>query len=147
MTMSAFDCSHRTGVPGTAEVSLPDDVVVFFPPVSMQGRIYPDAYFDVVLNQPRGKAEIVSYRIWQRPPGSGTGHADWRINVRPETVDLTAPAGGDILLVERLPAGSDPPYEVWIVGTSDPNYESLLARCNRDVQAVGAAGTKRYGLF
>jgi hypothetical protein len=109
--------------------------------------MYPDAYFDVVLNQASGQAEIVRYRIWQRPPGSGTGHADWRINVGHDTVDLTSVAGGDILLVERLPAGSEPPYEVWIVGAGDPRYNTLLARCNREVQAVGAAGTKRYGLF
>lgn len=147
MTMSAFDCSHRSGVPGTPEVSLPEDVVGFFPSVSRQGRQYADAYFDAVLNEPRGTGKIIKLRIWQRPPGSGTGHADWRINVKHDIIDLTTPAGGDILLCERLPFGSNPPYEVWVVPPAHPNYAALHARCIRQVQASGRAGTKHYGLF
>jgi hypothetical protein len=147
MTMSAFDCSHRSGVPGTPEISLPEDMAGFFPPVSRQGRRYPDAYFDTALNEPSGRGKIITLRIWQRPPGSGTGHADWRINVKHDIIDLTTPAGGDILLFERLPSGSNPPYEVWVVPSSHPDYTALLARCIRQVQASGSAGTKQYGLF
>ncbi len=147
MTLSAFDCSHRSGVPGTPEVSIPEDVADFFPSVSLQGRSYPDSYFDVILNGPGGATKIVSYRIWQRPPGSAVGHADWRINVKHETIDLTDPAGRDILLIERLPSGSNPPYEAWVIGTSMPEYQPLLERCHREVEARGKAGTKNYGLF
>lgn len=146
MTLSAFDCSHRTDVPGTPEVSIPENVARFFPPVSLQGRQYPDEYFDVILNDPPRTARVVKYRLWQRPPG-GTGHADWRINVGHETIDLTSSGGGDILLFERLPRGSSPSYEAWIITTGDPSYNELRARCNRQVQATGRAGTKHYGLY
>lgn len=147
MTLSAFDSSHRSGVPGTPEVSLPDDVVLFFPAVSLQGRMYPDAYFEVVLNNPPAAATVETYRIWQRPPGSASGHADWRINVGHATIDQTTVGGGDILLFERLPPGSAPAYEVWTISPADPRYPQLLARCNRQVAAAGAAGVKQYGLF
>jgi len=147
MTMSAFDSSHRSGVPGTPEVSLPEDVVDFFPPTSLQGRQYPDAYFGVLLNKADGTAERVRIRIWQRPPGSATGHADWRLNVSHNVVDLTTEGGGDILLFEKLPEGSDPPYEMWIVRQGTPEYQALLQRCTRSVQSTGTAGTKRYGIF
>ena len=50
-------------------------------------------------------------------------------------------------LVERLPDGSDPAYEVWIVRAGDPEHAPLLARCNRTVQARGRAGVKQFGLF
>jgi hypothetical protein len=147
MTLSAFDASHRRGVPGTPEVSLPEDSVAFFPAVALQGRQYPDAYFDVLLNQRNGGTTVVQYRLWQRPPGADVGHADWRINVKHETVEQTRVQGGDILLIERLPDGSTPPYEAWIVQAGDPEYMTLLARCNREVQTRGAAGVKRYGMF
>ena len=146
MTLSDFDVSHRRGVPGTPEVSLPEECVAFFPTVQMQGRRYPDAYFDVLLNERTGGARPAHYRIWQRPPGTEAGHADWRINVGHDTIDQTG-AGGDILLVERLPDGSDPAYEVWIVRAGDPEHAPLLARCNRTVQARGRAGVKQFGLF
>ncbi|MFN7978373.1 MAG: phospholipase D-like domain-containing protein [Vicinamibacterales bacterium] len=146
MTLSDFDVSHRRGVRGTPEVSLPEECVAFFPAVQMQGRQYPDAYFDVLLNERTGGARTVRYRIWQRPPGTDAGHADWRINVGHDTIDQTN-AGGDILLVERLPDGSDPAYEVWIVRVEDPEHAPLLTRCNRTVQARGRAGVKQFGLF
>jgi len=147
MWLSAFDSSHRRGTPGTPEISLPDAVARFFPPVALSGRQYPDAYFDVLLNDPSGSSKIVGYRIWQRPPGARVGHADWRINIKHDTMDLTNPAGGDLILFERLPDGSQPPYEVWIVHPGDPTYAALLARCDRQVQAAGQAGLKRWGLF
>ncbi|MGH9896767.1 MAG: hypothetical protein ACREA0_33155, partial [bacterium] len=64
MTLSAFDCSHRRATPGTPEVSLPEPVTPFFPAVRRQGRAYRDAYFDVLLNNPAGNSQVVSYRIW-----------------------------------------------------------------------------------
>jgi hypothetical protein len=128
-------------------MSLPEDIVQFFPQVSMQGRKYPDSYFDVLLNIPSGGGQVVSFRLWQRPPGSGTGHADWRINVKHETIDLTDPAGRDILLIEKLPPASNPPYQAWIVATTQPEYSALRARCTSQVQASSTAGTKHYGLF
>jgi len=146
MTLSAFDCSHRTGVPGTPEVSIPEDVVGFFPSVSLQGRQYPDAYFDCIVNHPSGLAMVINYRIWQRP-GSPRGHADWRINVKHETIELTDPSGGDILLFERLPEGSDPPYEVWVVSTGNQFYSDIMSRLDRQARATGRAGTKNYGVF
>lgn len=147
MTLSAFDTSHRRGVGGTPEISLPEESVAFFPAVRIQGRRYPDAYFNALLNQRSGTALPVLYRIWHRPPGSGTGHTDWRINVGHDTIDQTRAAGGDVLLVERLPDGSDPGYEVWVVHPSDPEHARLLARCTETVQSRGSAGLKQYGLF
>lgn len=147
MTLSAFDCSHRREVKGTPEVSLPESAACFFPPATMGGRRYPDAYFDVVLNDERARTQSVTYRLWRRPPGSRSGHADWRINVTHDTIDLTARGGGDILLMERLPDGSAPAYEAWVVHAADPIYLELLARCDQEVGAAGRAGTKRFGLF
>lgn len=40
MTLSEFDTSHRRGVRGTPEISLPEESVAFFPAVQMQGRQY-----------------------------------------------------------------------------------------------------------
>jgi hypothetical protein len=147
MTLSAFDCSHRRGTPGTPEISVPETVASFFPSVRHADRAYPDAYFDVLLNGLAGLSGVVSYRIWQRPPGAASGHADWRINVKHETIDLTDPGGNDIILFEKLPIGSQPAYEVWIVHGGDSTYDALLARCRREVQATGTAGRKRFGLF
>jgi len=147
MTLSEFDTSHRRGVRGTPEISLPEESVAFFPATQMQGRQYPDAYFDVLLNERRGSAKTVRYRIWQRPPGAAVGRADWRINVGHETIDQTRPAAGDILLFERLPDGSTPAYEVWIVQPGDPEHARLMARCTNTVQARGRGGVKTWGLF
>ena len=128
-------------------MSIPESVADFFPSVGMNGRKYPDQYFDVRVNDHAGEARLVSYRIWQRPPGSDTGHADWRINVKHDTIDLTTEGGGDILLIERLPENESPRYESWLVRATDPEYADLLAHCDREVQASGSAGTKRYGTF
>ena len=147
MTLSEFDTSHRRGVRGTPEISLPEESVAFFPAVQIQGRQYPDAYFHVLLNERGGTARSATYRLWQRPPGAAVGHADWRINVGHDTIDQTRPAAGDILLVERLPEGSTPSYEVWVVQPADAEHARLLARCTNTVQARGRGGIKRYGLF
>lgn len=147
MTLSEFDTSHRRGVRGTPEISLPEESVAVFPAIQMQGRRYPDAYFDVLLNERRGAARTARYRIWQRPPGAAVGHADWRINVGHDTIDQTRPAAGDVLLIERLPDGSTPAYEVWVVQPNDAEHARLLARCTNTVQARGRGGVKTWGLF
>ena len=146
MTLSAFDCSHGRGTPGTPEISLPEDAAPFFPTVALQGRKYPDAYFQVVLNGPSGTIPV-TYRIWHRPHGTAEGHADWRINVKHETIDLTRQDGGDVILFERRTASTGHAYEVWVVSPSNPTYDALSARCITEVEAAGQAGTKRYGFF
>lgn len=146
MTLSGHDCSKRTGVPGTPEISLPEAAVQFFPPVARKQHMYPDAYFDVLLNSAQG-AKLAEYRLWRRPGGLGAGHADLRINVKHDTIELTNADGGDIVLFERNITPTGPNYEVWIVHHGDPNYALMRARCTRQVAARGAAGIKYYGFF
>jgi len=146
MTLSAFDCSHKTGTPGTPEVSMPEIASKMFPPVKKTERKYPDAYFKVRVNVPSKKTVGATYRLWQRPPGSAVGHADWRINIGHTTMDLTSDGGGDILLFERL-EDDETPYEVWVVKPGEKRYDAILAKCIHQVAASGAAGVKRYGLF
>jgi HKD family nuclease len=146
MTLSAFDCSHKTGTPGTPEVSIPEVASTIFPPIKKSGRKYPDAYFNVRVNVPSKKTVTETYRLWQRPPGSATGHADWRINIRHTTMDLTSDGGGDILLFERL-EDDETPYEVWVIKPGDKRYDEVVAKCVSQVAASGSAGVKRYGLF
>jgi hypothetical protein len=145
MTLSAFDCSHKTGTPGTPEVSIPEDAAQFFPPVAMRGRRYPDVYFSARVNAVTDTPSQ-KYRLWQRPLGSATGHADWRINIGHGTMDLTSDGGGDLLLVERVD-DEEVPYEVWVVKPSESKYADILNKCEFQVTAKSAAGTKRYGLF
>jgi hypothetical protein len=146
MTLSAHDASKRTGMPGTPELSLPRQTADFFPPMALSGRQYPDAYFDVRLNEGQ-QARIVEYRIWERPAGAAVGHPDMRINIKHDTVDLTTPGGGDIILFEVTPEESGPAYDVWIVHANDPNFAALTQRCTHAVAAQGAAAVKRYGFF
>jgi hypothetical protein len=114
--------------------------------MQLSGRQYPDAYFDVQLND-ENQTKIVTYRIWERPAGGGAGHADLRINIKHDTVDLTTDGGGDIVLFEVSPDAEGPAYEVWIVKTTDANYNSIVARCTHAVVAQGAGAAKRYGFF
>ncbi len=147
MVLSAFDCSHKSGVKGTPEISIPESVTSFFPEVELQGRKYPDAYFEALVNTPGG-AVAANYRIWQRPPGSEAGHADWRINIGHVTTDLTTDGGGDIILFERSQSeDSETQYEVWIVRPDDSRYADLQQRCSETVSTTGAAGQKSYGIF
>lgn len=146
MTLSAHDSSKRSGVKGTPELSLPNGALAFFPPIVKTTRMYPDVYFDVILNSPT-KAEIVQYRLWQRPGGGGTGHADLRINIQHKTVDLSTSGGGDIIVFEATARESGPAYEVWLIKLKDPQYQQILARCTHTVTAKGAGDEKRYGFF
>jgi HKD family nuclease len=145
MILSAHDASKKTGMPGTPELSLPRHARDFFPVMRLSGRQYPDAYFGVRLND-GAQARIVNYRIWERPAG-GAGHADLRINIKHETVDLMTNGGGDIILFEASPDVEGPAYEVWIVKPADPNFMSIQARCTHEVAAQGAGAAKRYGFF
>jgi len=146
MTMSAFDCSHKTGVPGTPEIAIPESVARFFPPIGENGRKYPDVYFPVRINLSNGASEIGEYRLWQRPPGSKVGHADWRINIGHLTIDETSDGGHDLILFQRT-IEDNPPYEVWIIKPGTSRYSELLTQCTQQVSASGAAGVKRYGIF
>jgi hypothetical protein len=146
MTLSAHDASKRTGTRGTPELSLPRPATDFFPPMAVSGRQYPDAYFDVRLNSGQ-EANIVEYRIWERPAGIAAGHADLRINIKHDTVDLTTPGGGDIILFEMTPEETGPAYDVWIISPVDANHAALLRRCSYAVAAQGAAAIKQYGFF
>jgi hypothetical protein len=147
MTLSAHDASKRTGgMPGTPEFSLPRSARGFFPRMRVAAHEYPDAYFDVRLND-GPDANTVTYRIWERPAGGRTGHADLRINPKRETVDLTTAGGGDLVLFEVSPDAVGPAYEVWIIKPTDPNYNSILARCTHAVAARGGGAGKRFGFF
>jgi len=146
MTLSAHDASKPTGTKGTSELSLPRPATEFFPPMSVTSRKYPDAYFNVRLNDGQ-QASVVEYRIWERPSGEVAGHADLRINVKHDTVDLATPGGADIILFETTPEGVGPAYDVWVISQNDPNHAALLRRCTHTVVTRGAAVTKRYGFF
>jgi len=114
--------------------------------MSRRGHRYPDVYFDVILNAHR-TGTVVEYRLWRRPGGRATGHADLRINVKHATIDATNPGGGDVIMFERTGASTGPAYEVWIVAPNDPAYRNVRARCIHAVAARGAAGAKNFGFF
>lgn len=140
MQLSPFDSSHRTGVRGTPEVLIPHGAIGFFPPLTMGGRIYPDAFFNVILNTPTG-AEIHQYRLWYYEERAvGTRIDEYRLRMDRDTIDLSAVAGGDLLIISKLPGVSDPAYDVTILPQSDPTYPNYLARCTRMTQG------KRWGL-
>jgi HKD family nuclease len=140
MELSPFDSSHRTGVRGTAEVLIPNDAAQFFPPIALSGRKYPDAVFDVALNIPTGQ-ELLSYRFWYyETRATGKKIDEHRLSVGHRTIDLTSPGGGDLLVINRLPRGTEPAYEVTIVAKGDPGYERFTGICNRLSQ------DKRWGI-
>jgi len=140
MQLSPFDSSHRTGVPGTAEVLVPHPSVPFFPPLSRSGRRYPDTIFDVVLSTPTGR-ERHQYRLWYYEQRAvGTRIDEYRLRLVHDTIDLSTPGGGDLMVISRLPPGSAPLYEVTILPQSDPSFPAFLALCNREAQG------KRWGI-
>ncbi len=139
MQLSVFDSSHRTGVRGTPEVLVPHASVNFFPPLSDGGRRYPDVFFDVVLHTPLGP-ERHNYRLWYYEERAiGTRIDEYRLRLDHDTIDLTTPGGGDLLVINKLPAGSDPEYEVTILPQTDPTFPAFLALCTREAQG------KRWG--
>lgn len=140
MQLSPFDCSHRTGVPGTPEVLIPHPAINFFPPLSLAGRKYPDALFDVALNTPTGM-ERHSYRLWYyEERAKGTKIDEYRLRMNHETIDLTSLGGGDLLVINKLPLGSNPPYEVTVLPQSDPTFPAFLGLCRNVVQG------KKWGM-
>ena len=140
MELSAFDGSHRTGIKGTAEILVPHDAVAFFPPISPAGRKYPDTMFDVVLNSPTGR-EVHTYRLWYYEQRAvGTKIDEYRLRMDHTTIDLTTSGGGDVLVINRLPEGSRPHYEVTVVQKTSPDHARSLALCARSSQG------KRWGL-
>lgn len=135
MVLSPFDSSHRTGTPGTPEVLIPHDATNFFPAILLRGRQHPDEFFDVVLNTP-SERERHNYRIWYYEQ-----RGEYRLRMDNQTIDLMAPDGGDLLIISRLPQGSDPLYEVTILPQSDPTYPAFEDLCSRVAQG------KRWGLL
>lgn len=139
MQLSAFDCSHRTGVKGTPEVLIPHGAINFFPALTRGGRKYPDAFFDVVLHTPLGP-ERHQYRIWYyEERATGTRIDEYRLRLDHDTIDLTTPGGGDLLVINKLPPGSDPLYEVTVLPQTDPTFPAFLALCTNESQG------KRWG--
>lgn len=134
MQLSAFDCSHRTGVRGTPEVLVPHAAIGFFPSLSQGGRKYPDVFLDVVLNTPLGQ-ERHKYRLWYYEERAvGTRIDEYRLRLDHDTIDLTTPGGGDLLVISKLPPGSVPAYEVTVLPQTDPTFPAFLALCTREAQ-------------
>ena len=140
MQLSAFDSSHRTGVRGTAEVLIPHEAIEFFPPISLSGRMYPDCNFDVVLNTPAG-CERHRYRLWYYEQRAvGTRIDEYRLRMDHETIDLSTLGGNDLLIINKLPDGSDPAYEVTILTKADLAFYKFHSLCNRVTQG------KKWGI-
>jgi hypothetical protein len=141
MQLSAFDSSHRSGVPGTPEVLIPHAAIEFFPQLSLSGRKYPDAQFDVVLNTPMGR-ERHRYRLWYyEERATGTRIDEYRLRMNHDTIDLSASGGGDLLVVNKLPEGNDPVYEVTILPQTDPTFPAFIGSCRFEAQG------KRWGVI
>jgi len=142
MQMSSFDTSHRGKAVGTPEALIPLAAQTFFPPLGMHGRTYPDAYFNVVLNTPTGP-ETRQYRVWYY----GTRHVgtkinEYRLRLDHRTTEL-AGGSGDLIVISKLPDGSDPAYEVTVLKSNDSSFDDFLSHCTQ----VAGARAKRYGLF
>jgi hypothetical protein len=57
-----------------------------------------------------------------------------------ETIDLTTSGGGDLLVINKLPVGINPQYEVTVLATSAPTHSVFFALCNQVTQG------KQWGL-
>ena len=133
MQLSSFDSSHRTGVPGTPEILIPHEAVTFFPPLSKSGRKYPDVNFDVVLNTPEGR-ERHNYRLWYYEQRAvGTKIDEYRLRLDHDTIDFSSLGGGDLIVINKLPEGSDPAYEITILNSTDPTFSGFLSFCTKRV--------------
>ena len=134
MQLSAFDSSHRSGVRGTPEVLIPNAAVGFFPPLSSSGRKHPDTLFDVVLNTATGR-ERHRYRFWYYADRSEN-----RLRMDHDTIDLSTPNGGDLLVINKLPLDSEFLYEVTILPLTDPTFPAFLSLCKYEAQG------KKWGM-
>ncbi|MCB9838236.1 MAG: phospholipase D family protein [Phycisphaeraceae bacterium] len=146
MLLAHFDVSHRTGVPGTPEMSLPGEVEDFFGPLGYdnKNRKHAGRHFFAEVHLPTGDV-TQELRAWKREAGEG-GNADFRLRVTHELIDATDPNGGEILHVERHP-GRNPEYIVRLIRPADAEFAEVEARCTRAGGTGGAAGQKRYGLW
>lgn len=143
MQLSSFDTSHTGAAVGTPEVLIPLDAQSFFPQLLMSpNRKYPDAYFRVSLDTPTGP-ETHRYRLWYYGTRAvGTQINECRLRLDHRTVELTT-GSGNLLVINKLPDGSNPAYEAAILTPSDPFYKDFLSWCT---QVAGTQGTKRYGI-
>ncbi|HZT98441.1 MAG TPA: restriction endonuclease PLD domain-containing protein, partial [Ktedonobacteraceae bacterium] len=125
MKLSAFDSSHRSEKPGTPEVLIPQAAANFFPPIALSGKKHPDAEFDVLLNSSTGR-ERHRYRFWHYADRS-----EYRLRMDHDTIDLSNPNGGDLLVINKLstPLDSDLLYEVTILPQNDPTFTAFLGLC------------------
>ena len=146
MLLAQFDVSHRTGVKGTPEMSLPGEAEPFFGPLGFdsKNRKHAGRHFFVEIEMPAG-ASTDEFRAWRREAGEG-GNADFRLRVSHALVDLTDPNGGDILHVIKRQE-TNPEYRVRLVRQADADYSEMLNRCDRSRGTGGAAGQKKYGIW
>ena|SRR6266487_2933949 len=137
MQLSAFDSSHRSGVRGTPEVLIPHAALSFFPPLLSSGRKHPDTLFDVVLNTATGR-ERHGYRFWYYADRS-----EYRLRMDRDTIDLSTPSGGDLLVINKLPleVDNDLLYEVTILPQTDPTFHTFLNLCKYEAKG------KKWGML
>lgn len=136
MQLSSSDCSHRTGTAGTPMILIPKDAIGFFPDLKSGGSTkHPDAFFDVRLNTSDGP-EKHTYRFWYY-----ADKEEYRFRVDNETIDLTTPGGGDLMVVTKLDDEPALEYEVSFVNPEDPRFDGLLASCEY------SAGGKKWGMI
>lgn len=70
----------------------------------------------------------------------GTKIDEYRLRLDHDTIDLSTQGGGDLLVFNKLPPGSDPAYEVTVLPQTDPTFPAFLAMCNREAQG------KKWGM-
>ncbi len=142
MQLSSFDSSHRTGKPGTPEVLIPHEAMSFFPPISVTQRKYPDAFFDVILNTPTGQI-VQKFRLWyyEQRAKDGSKIDENRLRMTHTIIDLSDLAGGDLLIINKLPINIVPAYEVTVLPKSDPGFAKYLSLC-----VLTAANVKKWGM-
>ena len=96
--------------------------------------------FDVVLNTLSGR-ERHGYRLWYYElRATGTKIDEYRLRMNHDTIDLSIPGGGDLLVINKLPMGSDPAYEVTILDKQDMQYPRFFRMCTNIVQG------KKWGI-
>jgi len=57
-----------------------------------------------------------------------------------DTIDMSAVGGGDLLVINKLPPGVDPAYEVTVLPQTDPAFPAFLDMCREQVQ------NKKWGI-
>lgn len=134
MQLSSFDCSHKTGRPGTPEILIPKNALAFFPNILPGTSKYDEAYFDVTLHSPIGSYKY-NYRLWYYDVrANGKPIDEHRLRMNHETIDLTTDGGGDLLVINKFTTGTLTSYEVTIVSMSDTSYSKLVSLCHHSAQ-------------